>query len=194
MSGRDGIVRDVTFWKKPGPENTAGTVALAARRAADPDLRRIVVASNTGATARTMLAALPPGTSLVCVTHSVGFREPGLDEMPAEARAELTAAGVAVLTATHFLAGVDRALRFLQGGYHPAEVVAMSLRLLGQGLKVAVEITTMATDAGLLPPARETIAVGGTGRGADTAVVVRPAHGQSFFETRVVELICMPRG
>jgi hypothetical protein len=52
----------------------------------------------------------------------------------------------------------------------------------------------MAADAGLAPVGREIIAVGGTGRGADTAVVIRPAHGQSFFDTRVVEILCMPRG
>jgi hypothetical protein len=66
--------------------------------------------------------------------------------------------------------------------------------MLGQGLKVAVEVSVMATDAGLLRPGEEAVAIGGTNRGADTAIVVRPTHGQSFFDTRVVELLCMPRG
>jgi hypothetical protein len=189
-----GDIREVRYWTKPGPENTAETLALAAARAQELGLDSIVVASNSGATAKALRAIARPETKIVCVTHSVGFRQPGEDELPAETRRELAAAGVAVLTTTHFLAGVDRALRFVQGGYHPAEIVALSLRLLGQGLKVAVEIATMATDAGLVPPGRETLAIGGTGRGADTAVVLRPAHGQSFFETRVVELVCTPRG
>ena len=190
-----GTKREIVYWEKPGPGNTARTAALAAARAKALGLTHVVVASNTGETAKALRQALEPigGVRLVCVTHSVGFQKPNESEMPAQARRELTAAGVDVLTTTHFFAGVDRALRFLKGGYHPGEIVAMSLRLMGQGLKVAVEIAIMAADAGLAPAGHEIIAVGGTGRGADTAVVIRPAHGQSFFDTRVVEILCMPR-
>jgi len=194
MEGAGGTVRDVRYWDRPGPGNTAATVELSVRRARELGLHRLVVASNTGTTAQALRRAADKDMRIVCVTHSVGFREPGVDEMPREARQELAAAGVEVLTTTHFLAGVDRALRVMQGGFHAADVVAMSLRMLGQGLKVAVEISVMATDAGLLRPGEEAVAIGGTNRGADTAIVVRPTHGQSFFDTRVVELICMPRG
>ena len=189
-----GTTREILYWEKPGPANTADTVALAAARVRELGLTHVVVASNTGETARAARAALGPGPRLVCVTHSVGFHEPNADEMSAETRKELAAAGVDVLTTTHFLAGVDRALRFLKGGFHAGDIVAMSLRLMGQGLKVAVEISTMAADAGLAPAGREILAIGGTGRGADTAYIVRPTHGQSFFETRVVEILCKPRG
>ena len=43
--------------------------------------------------------------------------------------------------------------------------------MFSQGTKVAVEIAVMALDAGLIPW-RAVIAVGGSGRGADTAVVL----------------------
>ncbi|MBI5486355.1 MAG: hypothetical protein HY905_03390 [Deltaproteobacteria bacterium] len=188
--------REIGYWERAGEGNTGATLEMAAARAKELGLGHVVVASNTGATARAALAAFERSVRIVCVTHRVGFRKPGEDEMTGEVRRELGAAGVALLTTTHFFAGVDRALRFLQngqGGYHPAEIVAMSLRVMGQGLKVAVEIATMAADAGLVPVGREVIAIGGTGRGADTAVVIRPAHGQSFFDTRIVEIICMPR-
>jgi hypothetical protein len=69
----------------------------------------------------------------------------------------------------------------------------MSLRILGQGFKVCVEISSMALDAGLIPYGIEVITVGGTGRGADTATVVLPAHSNQFFETKVKEIICKPR-
>ncbi|MBI5502928.1 MAG: hypothetical protein HY907_21975 [Deltaproteobacteria bacterium] len=193
----EGTRREIGYWEKAGGENTGATLELAAARARELGLAHVVVASNTGATARAALAAFERSVRVVCVTHSVGFRKPGEDEMGDPVRRELAAGGAAVLTTTHFFAGVDRALRFLQngqGGYHPAEVAAMTLRILGQGLKVAVEIATMAADAGLVPVGREVMAIGGTGRGADTAVVLRAAHGQSFFGTRVVEIVCMPRG
>ena len=66
-------------------------------------------------------------------------------------------------------------------------------RLFGQGTKVCLEIATMAMDAGALPWGRDVIAVGGSGRGADTALVLRPTHAKNFFETKVLELICKPR-
>lgn len=50
----------------------------------------------------------------------------------------------------------------------------------------------MALDAGLIPFGEDVIALGGTGRGVDTAMILRPAHSQKFFETRVREVLCKP--
>ena len=72
--------------------------------------------------------------------------------------------------------------------------MAHTLRLLGQGFKVCVEIAIMAMDAGQVPANREIIAIGGTARGADTAIIITPAHSQDFFATDVKEIICLPRG
>jgi hypothetical protein len=65
--------------------------------------------------------------------------------------------------------------------------------MFSQGVKVALEIATMALDAGLIPYGEPVIAVGGSGGGADSAVVVLPSHAKTFFETQVLELICKPR-
>lgn len=108
-------------------------------------------------------------------------------------RQRLQEQGVKVLTTTHLLAGVDRSLRTKFQGIYPAEIIAMALRLLGQGLKVCVEISVMALDAGLIPYGEEIVAVGGTARGADTACIIVPAHSKTFFNTVVKEIICMPR-
>lgn len=178
------------YWEKAGRENTERTVELAVKRAEELGLEHLVVASNTG---RTALLCLNRGLQVVCVTHHVGFVRPGEDEMAAEMRARLAAAGVKVLTTTHLMAGLDRALRLKFGGLYPGEIIAASLRLLGQGLKVCVEISCMALDAGLIPHGREVVAVAGTGGGADTAAVILPSHSNTFFETRVKEIICKPR-
>ena len=61
-------------------------------------------------------------------------------------------------------------------------------------MKVCYEVAVMAIDAGLIPHGEEIIAVGGSGRGADTAVVMKPAHAKEFFGTELLEVICMPRG
>ena len=37
-----------------------------------------------------------------------------------------------------------------------------------------------------------TVAVAGSGRSADTAVVLQPANTQTFFALRFLEVLCMP--
>jgi hypothetical protein len=36
------------------------------------------------------------------------------------------------------------------------------------------------------------MAIGGSGEGADTAMIVRPAHAQAVLETHITEIICKP--
>ena len=57
---------------------------------------------------------------------------------------------------------------------------------------MCVEIAVMALDAGLIPYGKAVIAVGGTGRGADTAMVLLPSHAKTIFDTQILELICKP--
>jgi hypothetical protein len=109
--------------------------------------------------------------------------------MPAAVRETLIARGVKVLTTTHVLSGAERGMSRKFGGAYPVEIMAHTLRMFGQGVKVCVEVAVMALDAGLIPHGREVIAVGGTGRGADTAVVIWPAHASSIFDTYICEVI-----
>jgi len=68
------------------------------------------------------------------------------------------------------------------------------LRTFGQGTKVAVEMTLMAADAGLIRTDEEVISIGGTASGVDTALLIKPAHTQDFFDLKVKEVICKPSG
>ena len=76
--------------------------------------------------------------------------------------------------------------------YLLGEVIANTLRILGQGMKVVCEISIMAADAGLVRTDEDIIAIGGTGRGADTAAVLKPVNSQRFFDLRVREIVCKP--
>lgn len=180
------------YWKEKGPANTGATIEAALKRAGELNINRIVVASTSGATAA-KLSEQGKGLEITCVTHHIGFSGPGEDELSAEMREKLNKAGVRVLTTNHFLAGVDRALRLKFQGAYPSEIVASSLRMFGQGVKVCVEISVMALDAGLIPYGEEIIAIAGSGKGADTSCVIMPAHSNNFFDTVIKELICMPR-
>ena len=175
--------------KKNHDEITSKTIKLAIERAKELDIEKIVVASCGGSTARKLTGS---GLEIICVTHQIGFANPNEDEMPEEIREELTGKGVKILTATHLMGGIDRALRIQFGGVFPAEIVATSLRLFGQGIKVCVEISGMAADAGLVKQEEDIIAIGGTVKVADTAIIVCPYHSQHFFKTKIREVIYKP--
>jgi hypothetical protein len=70
--------------------------------------------------------------------------------------------------------------------------MANVLRRLGEGTKVCVEITMMAADAGLIPADKDIVAIAGTGRGADTAIRIRPANAARFFDMKIREIIAKP--
>jgi hypothetical protein len=91
------------------------------------------------------------------------------------------------------LASAERAFRDKYGGIDTQEIIADTLRRLSQGVKVGVECVMMAADAGVIPVDEDVVAVGGTSRGADTAMVVRPANSRRFFDLKVREMLCMPR-
>jgi len=57
---------------------------------------------------------------------------------------------------------------------------------------VAVEVAVMAADAGALAGG-DVVAVGGSSKGADAALVIAPAHAASFFDLRIREVVCKPR-
>ena len=181
----------MTYWQQAGEMCTKDTAKLTFQRWQEVSCP-VVVASNTGATVDAFHQAGIPYGAMVCVTHMVGFREPGHDEMAVEDRQRLQSAGCKVLTTTHAFAGVDRGLRFGFQGIYPPEIIAHALRMLGQGTKVAVEIAIMALDAGLIRHGEPVLAVGGTGRGADTALFITPAHSNAVFENQIHEILCKP--
>ncbi|MEQ8198505.1 MAG: hypothetical protein ABRQ27_10935, partial [Clostridiaceae bacterium] len=100
--------------------------------------------------------------------------------------------GIKVLSTTHVLSGAERALSKKFGGISPVEVMAYALRMFGQGLKVCVEVSVMAADSGFIPYLEPIIAIGGTGRGADTAIIISAAHASNILDTKIHEIICKP--
>ncbi len=178
------------YFEKRGKENTAETARLALERAKELGIDYVVVATNTGFTARHFQGK---GLKVVAVTHQHGFREPGMDEMGPAARSELKQAGMEVLTTTHLFGNVERAITQQQGGLYPGGIISATLRLFSQGTKVAVEVAVMALDAGLVPYGQPIVSVGGSGGGADTALVLIPSHSKTFFDTEVLEVVCKPR-
>jgi len=177
------------YFETPGRSNTEDTASIALKRAKELGIKNIVVASNTGYTARFFI---DDHINLTCVTHQSGFREPGCNEMSEEERVSLESQGVKVLTTTHLFGNVERAVTNKFGGLYTGGIISHTLRMFSQGTKVAVEVAVMALDAGMIPHGEMIISVGGTSGGADTALVLLPAHSNNIFDTQILEILCKP--
>lgn len=179
------------WFDSPGKQNTAQTLELACQRGRELGIGELVVASTTGDTAYKALE-MCTGFQITAVTYHCGFRQPFEKSMKDDVRKDLEEEGVRVVEATHALSGVERSVAKKHGGVYPALLMADTLKLFGQGTKVCVEIAVMAADGGALSGS-DIISVGGTSRGADTALVIKPAHQTGFFDLKIREIICKPR-
>ena len=166
------------LFEKPGMENTAATVELALRAAKERGIKDIVVATGRGDTALLFKEHMKD-IRLTCVTYAYGFGKPGANPMRDERRRELIDMGCRLVTAAHALSGAERSISRSFGGAYPVEIMAHTLR--------------MAADAGCVIPGEPVICIGGTGRGADTAMILRPAYTAQALDTRIDEFICKPR-
>lgn len=189
---KKGIVVPCVYFENPGKENTQKTLRLASQRVKELDISNILVASTSGKTG-SLATQYFPGRNLVIVSHSTGFLKPDFQQLLPEQKHQIEEAGAKVLTCQHALGGVGRAVRKKLGTYELEEIMAFTLRVFGQGTKVAIEIALMAADAGLISTLEPCMSIGGTEQGADTAILLIPAHAQNFFDLRVLEILAKPR-
>ena len=183
--------KSILYFEKIGVENTDETLRVAKKRADELGIKDIVVASTRGPTG-VKASEVFKGYNLVVVTHSTGFREPGQQELADESHETIEANGGKVLTTSHPFAGISRAMRRKLNTVGPAAIIAQTLRMFGQGMKVVVECAYMAADSGLIPMDRDIVSIAGSGRGADTAVVLKPSHLHTMFDLYVKEIIAKP--
>ena len=181
------------YFDKPGPDNTQAALQLARARADALGIKDIVVASYTGRTG-VMASEVFKGRNVVVVAGVYGFEEPNLVGMIPDNRSRIEENGAGILHTGHAFGMMGRAVKNKFGAIQVDEIVANVLRLFGQGVKVGCEITCMATDAGLVKAGAEAIAIAGSARGADSAIVIRASNTHTFFESRILEIICKPRG
>ena len=178
-------------YRRAGKEQTDATLAAAFEDATSTGIRQVVVASTEGVCGlKAAGLGRESGIEVIVVTHNFGFRTPSEVEMTDEVRRTIEALGGRVLTGTMVLRGLGSAVR-RKFGISDEEMVAAVLRMFGQGMKVCVEMAAMVSDAGLVRD-EDIVCVAGTGRGADTAVVISPASSNSFFDIRIRRIIVKP--
>ncbi len=192
MERADYDIVECLCFRKPGPKNTGAVIKSVAKRAMELGIKKVLVATCSGDTALKARDMLPEDVRVIAVSHVTGFKEPNSQEISEDAARSLEGRGVHIVTAGHAFGGVGRAFRNKTGTFQVDEIMAYTLRTLGQGVKVSAEITMMAADAGLVRTDEDVIAVGGTAKGADTAAVIRPANSAHFFDMKIREIICKP--
>jgi len=180
-----------TYFENPGRENTEEVLRIVRQRAKELGIKTIVVASTVGDTA-VKATEVFSGFKVIAVSHVAGFRAPNSQEFTEENRKIVESRGGIVFTTTHLFSGLSAAMRKKFNTYVIGDIVANTLRIFGQGMKVVCEITATAADGGLVHTDEDIIAIGGTGRGADTAVVLRPVNSNDFFDLKVKEILCKP--
>ena len=181
-------------FENAGKQNTAETVRIALARAVELNCP-IVAASTMGVTAEALLTAAEAAgfTGKIVIVRGCSSRQrSGVNLMKPEVKAALEARGARIVTAAHALSAGERSVSGTFKGAYPLELMAHTLRMFGQGVKVCVEASVMALDADELPFGVPVVALGGSHRGADAAVVVTPSYSATLLQTVVNEVLCKP--
>jgi hypothetical protein len=178
--------REIVYFDFPGEANTDSVIDLSKNRAAELAVKKVLVASDTGRSAlKAALAFFNTGVQLVAVTTPPCTTWGPEGDLPSgipdeKVRQRLEEYGVAIVQATPPFFNMKR--------------LGRTLELFGAGTKIAVQITVMATDAGIVKEGEEVVSMAGTYKGLDTALVLKGATCWSFLDTlEVLEIIAKPR-
>jgi hypothetical protein len=71
-------------------------------------------------------------------------------------------------------------------------LIANTLRRFGEGMKVCVEIILMAVSGELIEKGERVLAIAGTHRGADTAIIATASSLYHFEQFEINEILCKP--
>jgi len=187
---------EVTYFEKTGPDNTDKALEIAKKYADQFNIKDIILASTTGTTAEKILGVFDINEyNIVVITHAYYFTGSKLrQEFPEEKMEELKGKGLKFHCGTHSMSGIERGIRLKKEAWQFVDLLAKMLGFhFSQGVKVCIEIASTVCDAGLIPDLdRDIIVIGGTGRGADTVCLIKPAPTYEFKNLRVKAILAKP--
>jgi hypothetical protein len=185
----------ITYFEKQGNDYTDDLIkAVKDKLDATDEIKRILIASSTGESALKLYGAIDnDDIEIINVTHHMGFSGPNESDITDDMIKKLEDCGIKTYFGSHAFSGAARGVTNKYGGYSPLDVVADTLRMFSHGIKVAAEISIMASDAGLVPVGEKIIAIGGRGHGVDTAVILTPVNAKNLFDLQFHEIIAMPK-
>ena len=174
---------EITYFEKGGPQNTNSTLKIAKERFEKGDIDTVLVASSFGDTAIAAVDLFQDAAKNIIVVGEVleGKQSPVKDT-----QMKLEAAGCKVIW------GVPMGGMSVFTKDKTAARMADTFRRTSEGHKVVCEITLIATSQGFVESGKKVLAIGGTHRGADTAVVANSAAFNEFSSFQVHEILCKP--
>jgi len=198
--------RTTVIFEKPGKEHTEETLRVALEAAKERGIDTVVVSTTTGTTGEKAVEVFKGSRiKLVFVTHQSGYRGSGIQLVPAETRKKLEKTGTVVTCTDVLTGGVDVGMGRQrpevsepQQGSLPFVVppvnvlVANTLRLFSQGVKVCAEVAMMAADCGAVQVGKPVVCVAGSHAGADTAMVISPAESNRMRDLKLHEILVKP--
>ena len=171
------VERTVEYFTDPGSQNTEKVIDAVKNRIISGGVKTIVVASSSGETAVKFARELKEA-AVIAISHG---------EMNPRHKRQITEYGGKPVDQTHLALhakGMDD--------------VRKSFYTLGQGFKVAVEVILIAADKREINLYEDVIGVGGTGSGADTAIIARATTSKEIFteneskKLEIREILAMP--
>ena len=184
----------ITYFDKEGNDYTDELImAVKDKLDVSDNIKRILIASASGESALKLYGAVDKDIEIINVTHHMGFSGENESDISEEMIEKLEELGIKTYFGSHALSGAGRGVTNKYGGYSPLDLVADTFRMFSHGIKVAAEISIMASDAGLVPVGEELIAIGGRGHGVDSAVILTPVNAKNLFDLKFHEIIAMPR-
>jgi len=184
--------KQITYFKKPGIENTDKAIQLAVKRVEEGDIRKIVVATSSGETGLKVIKSFAgKDIQIIPVVLNAGSKFSGSTDWKNN-RKEFEKAGIKFVQGIQTFSGVERAIKDRWNTAGPVMILSDALRIPGEGFKVGIEVAVMAADAGFVSPDENVMTIAGTSRGADTVLIVKPAYSHNFFDFAVREIICKP--
>ncbi|MDH5439627.1 MAG: hypothetical protein OEY31_03390 [Candidatus Bathyarchaeota archaeon] len=195
------IPREDYYFEEPGEQNTDDVIEAVKKRLSTTGIKHVVVASTRGKTAVKFAKALGNQVGLICVSEPQYIREWGSEWpiMDPAYKKRLEELGVTVLHKAPYVfhSSVLEDSKWSQ--VTPETLMREVFYTMGQGFKVAVEVVLTAVACGVLEPYQDVIGVGGTSRGADTALVLRATYPATVLSKdsskrlEIREIIAMPR-
>lgn len=185
----------ITLFEDKGPGNTKACFESVARRVEELNLDNVLVASTSGETGAEAVDYFENyDVKLTVVSHQYGYKQDGKIELEESYRKIIKEAEFANLVVTpDLLTRVPKIVRGKYGGLSHLDLIADTLRLFSEGMKVCVECVMQAADSGSIPVGREIAAIAGTGQGADTGIILVSQHSHKLFDIDIREIVCIPR-
>ena len=101
-------IRETIYFRESGIDNTDLTLEIAEKTAKKLGIKSVIVASTRGTTGVKACEILK-GLNVIIVTHHVGFKKTGINQLTKENEEKIIKLGGRILTCIHAFSGLEKA-------------------------------------------------------------------------------------